>query len=755
MSPKKGPAPRKRGSSANIYPALPKARLGKIYFEAEGKPFIVVGLHWVPAKTALQWAQDWNPSDIEKDFAKIRELGCSALRFDLFWSWFEPQPGVYSEKAFAQFDALIEIARRQNLYLHPTLFIGGEVGEAFWDLPWRAGRHPHADPEMLRLETDHAAEFARRYRGEPAILAWDLTDEPPFWVAAGKMDDSMALNWTRLISWSIKRNDPDAIICVGTSMEDLGHGPFRPDVIAPEVDFLSSHPYPIYALRAFPDPMLSERGSYCGAFQTVLSRGTGRPLMLQEFGASSAQYDPERIGMYERITLFSGLANGAMGFMPWCYTDAAPETFARAPYIRAPHETQFGVCTWDRKDRPAGRALRGFAKTVSGMDLRGVEPAPAEAALLVPGEWARIHGDLAGLGLPQDGSIPYTSVQDANGSGSDEDNAWLMGGLLSSFILCRRAGLKAEMPREEEWKERSLRTLHGARNAAPAFENDKSEKAADTGAGAAAAGMAPALPRLLFLPSPLSSTEKNLVHVHTDFWSSAAAWVKKGGALYTSLCADAAIPGMKEIFGASLSDHTPETEITITIIEDFCGLKKGDMARFSLPAMPRFWPALLKIEGGRVIAEDSAGRPVIAANRLGAGRTMACACPLEACLASVPMAFEGGNPAEDFVRRLYAAFSSWAGLRPLFESGQPSVETAALVGKGRGYTVLVNHSSEAEDVVLSSRLKLAKIRLLGPLAGRTASDRALSPKAADGGWRISIGPCEGAVYEWKEGSAAN
>ena len=63
----------------------------------------------------------------------------------------------------------------KRIYLHPTLFIGGEVGEAYWDVPWRHGRHPHSDPEMLRLQTNHAAELARRYQNEDAILAWDLT----------------------------------------------------------------------------------------------------------------------------------------------------------------------------------------------------------------------------------------------------------------------------------------------------------------------------------------------------------------------------------------------------------------------------------------------------------------------------------------------------------------------------------------------------------------------------------------------------
>ena len=86
---------------------------------------------------------------------------------------------------------------------------------------------------MLRLETNHAAELARRYKAEPAILAWDLTDEPPFWIAPSATD-AAAINWTRLIAGALRRYDPDRPLVVGTSMEDVGHGPFRPDNLREE-----------------------------------------------------------------------------------------------------------------------------------------------------------------------------------------------------------------------------------------------------------------------------------------------------------------------------------------------------------------------------------------------------------------------------------------------------------------------------------------------------------------------------------------
>jgi hypothetical protein len=512
---------------------LKKVTLQNHYFSRDGRAFLPTGAHWVPAKAALDWPVQWDPTDIEADFAKMRDLRFNTVRFDLFWAWFEPRPGSYNSAAFEQLDFLIELAHRYEIYLHPTLFIGGEVGEAFWDVPWRHGRHPHADPEMLRLQTDHAAELARRYRGEPAILAWDLTDEPPYWIAGSQTSDAMAVNWTRLLAWAVRRADPDTILCVGTAMEDLSHGPFRPDIIAAEVDFFSAHPYSIYMPDLFPDPMLSERGTYCGAFQSRLSAGAGKPVMIHELGASSAQYTPERIAAFDRTTLYSSLGAGTNGFQLWCYTDAAPQTFHRTPYLRAPHETQFGLTTWDRRDRPAGAMLREFNRMLERLDLDDLLPEPAQAALIVPHEWAKPHGDFSRLGIQGASPIPYVSTQDGGALSGEsaastwDDNLWLTGAWLSAFILARRAGLGVAFPREyTPWQDHPL----------------------------------------LLLPSPLTSTERNLVHVHTRFWETARAYVEAGGTLYASLCADAAIPEMAGLFGARLSDHAPQDEVRLKMV---------------------------------------------------------------------------------------------------------------------------------------------------------------------------------------------
>ena len=686
---------------------LPPVQLDGTYFTREGKRFLPVGAHWVPAKAAMQWPLEWAPAEIEADFAKMHELGYSLVRFDLLWAWFEPRPGDYNPVAFQQLDYLVSLAHKYQIYLHPSLFIGGEVGEAYWDVPWRHGRHPHADPEMLRLETNLATEFGRRYANESAIIAWDLTDEPPFWIVADQTTDAMAIHWTRLIISGLHKHDKLHPIVAGTSGQEMSHGPFRADNIASDVDFFSVHPFTIYLPDLFPDPMLSERGTYGAGFEVAFSRGAGRPTMIHEMGGSSAQYSPERIAAYDRAQMYSGLAAGSIGVDLWCYTDAAPEQFHRVPYLRTPQEAAWGMTTWDRQDKPLATEFRKFSQIVGKLDLTGLSPAPADVAIVVPDEWAKPHGDFSRFGLTGPEVIPYVSTSDADAIPGrpqpdvNSANQWLMGSALASFILAHRAGLKSDFPREYgDWHTRPM----------------------------------------LLMPSPLTSTsEPFLVHVHADFYEKARDYVESGGFLYASVAADAAMPGMETLFGARLADAATVSEVTFKIVAPFGDLKPGDSFHFNVPAQnSRYWGSLLDVKGGKVIAVDQDGHAALVTNTLGSGKTLLSAYPIEAYLAATPSVFEKAES----THRIYGAFRQWTGLKSAFYTDQPSIEATALVGDGRGYVVLVNHSAVPRSTTISTTLPVHSLQQV--------TVEGLKPLALHGAtWTIDVGPYDGVIVDWK------
>jgi hypothetical protein len=686
---------------------LPRVSIDGGYFTANGKRFIPVGAHWVPAKAAMQWPTQWNPAEIEDDFKKMHELGYNMTRIDMVWAWFEPRPGDYNPEAFRQLDYLVSLAHKYKIYLHPSLFIGGEVGEAYWDVAWRNGRNPQSDPDMLRLETNLAEEFGRRYATETGIIAWDLNDEPPFWIVVGSTTDAMAINWMRLISGAIRKHDTMHPILIGTSGEEVGHGPFRPDDIAEDVDLFSDHPFTIYNPDLFPDPMVSERGTYGAAFELTLSSGAGHPAMIHEMGGSTAQYAPERVATYDRLMMYSGLGAGSIGFDLWCYTDASPEQYHKSPYLRTPQETQWGMTTWDRQDKPLATEFRKFSKVVGQLDLSGVRPAPADIAIVIPDEWAKPHGDFSHLGLSGPEIVPYVSLMDEDAvpgqarSSAASENTWFMGSALSSFILARRAGMKVDFPRElSDWKTRPM----------------------------------------LFMPSPLTSTgDKFLVHVHTDFYEKAREYVENGGFLYASVAADAAIPQMESLFGARLVDTVTASDVTLKVVSPLGNLKPGDTFHFKVPAAnPRYWGSALEVEGGTVIAVDQDGRPALVAHQLGKGKTLLSAYPIESYLAATPSVFEGSETTQ----RIYEAFREWTGVNPVARTDQPSVETSTLIGDHLRYVVLVNHSAAAKTIMVTTSEPVHTLRLMTPEGPRNLP-------LTGSIWKMDMDPYATAVVEWK------
>jgi endo-1,4-beta-mannosidase len=689
---------------------LPAVHLDGTYFVRDGKRFIPVGAHWVPAKAAMEWPTEWDPKDIEADFAKMHELGFNIVRFDLLWAWFEPRPGDYNPVAFQQLDYLVSLAHKYQIYLHPSLFIGGEVGEAFWDVPWRLGRNPQSDPDMLRLESNLAAEFGRRYGHETAIIAWDLTDEPPFWIVDNQTTDAMAINWTHLIVDGIRKYDKLHPIVVGTSGQEIGHGPFRADDIAQFVDFFSVHPFTLYAPELFPDALLSARGTYGAAFEIALSQGAGRPVMIHEMGASTAQFSPERVAAYDRAQMYSGLGAGGIGVDLWCYTDASPEQFHKAPYLRTPQETGWGMTTWDRRDKPLAREFKKFSAVVGRLDLSGLSPASADAGIVIPDEWAKPHGDFSRFGLTGPAAIPYTSTNDGDAMPGGQQrkpedaaaNQWLMGSALTSFILARQAGLKADFPREYgDWSKRPM----------------------------------------VLLPSPLTSTgDVFLAHVHADFYEKLKKYVENGGFVYASVASDAAIPQMDSLFGARLSDRVTNSEVTLKFVAPFGDFRPGDTLHYTVPsASIESWGAMLAVSTGRVIAVDQDNRPALVTNTLGSGKTLLSAYPLEHYLAGVPSVFD--KPENTY--RIYAAFRDWAGIKPSFRTDQPAVELSDLRGEGRGYVILVNHSAARQNVTVSTTLPLTLIRRIDPEGATTLT-------LHDSSWAMQLEPFDAAVVEWQQ-----
>ncbi len=651
----------------------PRSTLGPRYLRRNGRSFIPVGAHVVPT-SGPDWPWRTDASAFDQAFEAMAAVGLDAARIDLLWAAVEPVEGRLDEEHLGVLDGILAAARRHGILLHPTLLVGGEVGDAYWDVPWRAGRHPHADPAMRALQAAHAARLARRWRGDPSVLAWDLTDEPPLWLFRDTTDDD-ARAWTRELAAAIRAEDPGALVTIGTASQEVDWGPFRVDVVADSLDFATVHPYPIYAPDLYPDSLLAPRMTHAAAFETALAAGAGRPVMLHEYGASTAQFDPERIAAYDRLLAVSSLGRGAMGFLAWCWTDAEPDAHGRAPYVRGAHETQFGVTDWTGRLRPRGRVLADLAATVRTLDLDGLagDGPVAAAAIPVPHEYVRPYDrDAYGLGAALAG--PYEPAERA--WTPERDVRPLVAGWLNAFVPAARAGLAAAFPRER---------LDGAWPDA----------------------------RIVLLPAPLSGTTGSLHHVRTSWWQGAEAHFRRGGSSWVSCSADTAIPEMGPLLGARVVDRAPAAGLPVLrFVRSWGPFAEGDV--LALPAgdgSPGTRSVVLAAAAGSdVIAVDAAGEPCLVAAARGAGWSVVCSHPVELLLAR---AGDAHGP-DDASWGLYAGLAARAEAAEPAGTADPNVTTGTLAGPAGGIAALTNHAPTGRHVSLAIPADATDATLHGP-----------------------------------------
>src|SRR5262249_62166769 len=109
---------------------------GGHYLSVSGRPLLPVGAHFVPVQ-GPDWPWRVGPPVFDRAFEAMAANGLNAVRIDVLWSAVEPEPSRYDEDHLRQLDEIMAAARRHGLWIHPALFIGGEVGDAYWDVPWR------------------------------------------------------------------------------------------------------------------------------------------------------------------------------------------------------------------------------------------------------------------------------------------------------------------------------------------------------------------------------------------------------------------------------------------------------------------------------------------------------------------------------------------------------------------------------------------------------------------------------------------
>lgn len=293
----------------------------------DGQPFQIAGINYYPQATP--WDLFWPNYDgalVEQDFQAIRAMGLNTVRvFIPFYQFGGPE---VNEAYLEALDDLLTRADNQGLKVIVTLF---DFRVEYALLAWPAGDR-------------HLEQLIPRFKHHPAILAWDLKNEPDRDFGLGQ---SHVEAWLAHVARVVRGLDPNHLITVGWAT--AGAAP----ILANELDIVSFH----YYLLASDLP---------GAFAAIRTAVPDRPIVLQEFGIPTwnsfvfphGHTETEQASYYADILAVMRQTDSA-GYLAWTlydFTNVPPSVAGRFPWQIGPQKF-LGVIRPDGTAKPAAALL--------------------------------------------------------------------------------------------------------------------------------------------------------------------------------------------------------------------------------------------------------------------------------------------------------------------------------------------------------------------------------------------------------------
>ena len=357
------------------------------YFVRNGSRFFPIGINYLPSYLCGNYFADYRADHIRADLEHMKEMGLNAVRVPVFWAGFEPREGEYSDEFLASFRQFVEECRARELLVIPVFLIGTWTG--MYDAPYRKPPGMYQG-EMLELEARHMAAFVKHFADDPVILCWDLSDEPYYLeavpragprTAAGSPPSrrAIATAWVARLAAAIREVDPNHLVTLGFDPHPVRtDSGFALEEVAEHLDVMSYciYPWPVGRSEV-------ELVAY-GAFQTRFFATRKPPFLHEGPGASSSGASERVLADRFRAWMYSSLANGNIGVLPWNYIDYEEDQHYRWPLNESPQEPNFGICRVDRSLKPRGKELLSFAADVRRLPLDRLTRARPRAALLYP-----------------------------------------------------------------------------------------------------------------------------------------------------------------------------------------------------------------------------------------------------------------------------------------------------------------------------------------------------------------------------------
>ncbi len=583
------------------------------------------------------WTQ-YDDAIVREELLTLRRHGLDTTRTFLFWPDFMPAPDALDEELYRRYRDFLDLHEEVGLQTIPTFLVGHMSGENF-SPSWRGDRSLYRDPWLLGRQAWYIRESTRRLQDHTAITGWLLSNEMPiFGDPEGRgsaADRDVVSAWAEIMTQAVRAGGGHQPVSTGDGawgIEVTGRdNGFRVRDLAPMGDFVGPHVY-----RMEND---QSRELLTAAFIGQLLAFTGKPVVLEEFGVTSAYVSAEQAAQYYRQVLHSTLITGTRGWLAWNNTDYG-DLWDQDPYRHHAFELYFGVT--DSRGRPKStlRELAAFSAVLDQVDTAALAPARSGAALVVP-TFLEHHYPMTPAG---DGAVIFDALR----------QAWI-------------AAWEADLPL----------TI---------------ERAADGLSGEHDLYLVPSVKHLLTTTwQRLRELAEAGATVYVSYCAGEGGW-QRGPWWYE----------MNEMFGIEhqlrygLAEPIEDDAVTVRTVRPFGEIPAGRTLSFRSAGTEHSRSYLpVRPTDAEVLWEDDHGRPVLLRNAVGAGQFILGTYPME----HMASRLSGVNPEHTW--QLYDALATEAGLSNRARAHDPRVHARQMAAGTDQLLWLTSQSPEPVDVQIS------------------------------------------------------
>ena len=288
-----------------------------------------------------------------------------------------------------RFDRVCKLAKKHGISLIVGLITG-----------WMSGRmhsprllercNVLKDAVAIKWEIRFVQYMVRRFKEEPAIIAWELGNECN---CMGSVTRDEAYLWSKTISMAVKEVDSHRPmlsgmhgIFPGASFDVRDQGEIT--------DMLTTHPYPLFTPHCNTDSMITMKSALHASCESLMYQGIGgKPCFIEEAGDLGPMVaSAENTAHYIVASAMTAWAHRLRSYVWWCMNEQSHLT--HPPYQWIGLERELGLFDSKKKPKPVAKAMEKMQKYMDGFPVAVTEPISDAVCILTRGNdnWTVAYG---------------------------------------------------------------------------------------------------------------------------------------------------------------------------------------------------------------------------------------------------------------------------------------------------------------------------------------------------------------------------